>query len=104
MERRRSTTRIELAVTANRVRRRQGLDFDTRASQLLDSFGIWTHLPVRAGTHDQMLRKLFADVLQVVQNKSVSLGAPPVGDDPLGHHDHVPGLLFAVDDDAAEAV
>ena len=34
----------------------------------------------------------------------MSIGAPPVGDDPLGQHDHVPGLLLAVDDDAAEAV
>jgi hypothetical protein len=63
MERRRSTAGIELAVTANRVRRRQGLNFDTCVSQLLNSLGIGTHPPVRAGTHDQVLGELFADVL-----------------------------------------
>ena len=49
MERRGRTAGIELAVPAHRVRGRQGLDFDTCATQLLNSLGIGAHLPVRAG-------------------------------------------------------
>jgi hypothetical protein len=60
------SARIELAVTANGVRSRQGLDLDTFALELIERLRIGAHLPVRAGTHDQMLWKVLTDVLEVV--------------------------------------
>ena len=64
--------------------------------------GIGAHLPVRAGTDDQMLRKFLTDVFEIIQDESVSVCTPPVGEDLPGHD--IARLLFAVDDEAAEAV
>jgi hypothetical protein len=41
-----------------------------------------------------VLREAIADILEVVQDESVSICQPPVGDDPFGQHDHVARLLF----------
>jgi hypothetical protein len=56
--------------------------------------------PVRASTDDdQVLREPLADILEVVQDHSVSVRQPPVGDDPLGQQNHVARQLFTVDDE-----
>jgi hypothetical protein len=34
----------------------------------------------------------------------VTIGAPPAGEHAIGEHDHIPRLLFTVDDNMAEAV
>jgi hypothetical protein len=57
---------------------------------------IGVHPPIRASTDDQVLREALADILEVVQDESVSVCQPPVGDDPFGQHDHVVRLLFTV--------
>jgi hypothetical protein len=49
-----------------------------------------------------VLREVLADVLEVVQHESVPVCPPPVGDDPLGQHDHVALLLFTVHEEEAE--
>jgi len=53
--------------------------------------------PVRASTDDQVLREAAADLLDVVQEESVSVCQPPVGVDPFGQHDHVARPVFTVD-------
>jgi hypothetical protein len=101
---RRRSARIELAVPANRVRRRQGLNLDAVAFKLPDRIGIGAHAPVRAGTYEQMFRKILTDVIEIVEHESVSVCAPPVCDDTIGQHDQVPRLFFAVHNEAAEAI
>ena len=49
-----------------------------------------------------MVREAAANLLEVVQDESVSVCQPPIGVDPFGQHDHVARLLFTVDDDATE--
>ena len=51
-----------------------------------------------------MRRKLLEHSFQVGEHEPVPVLPPPVGQDPLGEHDHILRLLLAVDKDAAEAV
>jgi hypothetical protein len=45
---------------------------------------IGVHPPVRASTDDRVVREAVADLLDVVQDESVSVCQPPVGVDPFG--------------------
>src|SRR4051812_33273051 len=51
-----------------------------------------------------MLRQLLEHVSEVGDDEAMTVRTPPVRDEPVRQHDHVSRLLFAVDDDSAEAV
>ncbi len=96
--------RIELAIAAHSLFRWQCLDLHTSLPELLERLGVRMHLPVSTCAHEQPLRKFVDHLLEIGENEPVPIGAPPVTDDTFWQDDHVPGLLLAIDDDAAEAV
>jgi hypothetical protein len=97
-------TRVELAVATNGLISWQRLHLDTPLSELVERLRIWAHLRIRARAHDQTLRQLLEDVVEIVKNETMSICAPPVGDNATGENDHIASLLLAVDDEMAEPV
>lgn len=104
MERSRRAARVELAVTANGLVGGQCLDFYAAVPQLLERLGLGPHLLVRARTDEQMRRQLLEHAFEVGEDEPVPVRAPPVRDDTVRQDDDIACLLFAVDDDMAEAV
>ena len=100
----RRAARVELAVAADGLVRRQGLDLDTAPPELSKRLRVGTQLPVRAGADDQPLRQLIDDVLEVGKNESVPLRPPPIGEHAIGQNDQVTRLRLTIDDDVPEAV
>src|ERR687891_1708563 len=104
MERGRRGARVELPVPANRLARRQRLDLDPSLPEPLQRLGLGPHPAVRARADEQVPRQLLEHVFEVREDERVPLRTPPVRDDPIRQHDHVPRLLLAVDHDPTEAV
>jgi hypothetical protein len=104
VERGRRAARIELAVAADGLVRRQGLHLDAALAELVERLRLRTHLPVRARADDKPFRQLLEYVVQVGEDESVPIRAPPIGEYALGEDDHVTRLLVAVDDEITEAV
>ena len=59
---------------------------------------------MRTGTYDEVRREVLPDIVEVLQDWSVSLYPPPICDHSLGQHDHIACLLFPIDDEMAKAV
>src|SRR6266542_4590290 len=104
MKRRRRPTRVELAVAADRLARRQRLDLDASLPEPLDRLRVGLHLRVRSRAHDQVLGQLVNDVIEIGEDETVPVRAPPVGHHTVGENDQISRLLLAVDDEMTEAV
>jgi hypothetical protein len=96
--------RVEFAIALDSLVRRQRLDLHAPFPQLLERPGFGSHLRVGTGTHQQALGQLLEHVSEVGEDEDVPICTPPVRDEPAGQQDHVSCLLFAVNNDATEAV
>jgi hypothetical protein len=71
------------AVAADSLARRQRLDLDAPLPEPLDRLRAGLHLRVRARAHDQVLGQLVNDVIEIDEDETVPVRAPPKrGSDP----------------------
>jgi hypothetical protein len=104
MERSGCAPRIELAVAADGLIGWERLDLDTALAQPVRRLSLGPHLSVCTGADEQALGQLAEHAIEVGEDERVTVLAPPIRDDAVGQHDHIPRLLFAVDNDPTEAV
>jgi hypothetical protein len=71
MERRRRPTRVELAVAADSLARRQRLDLDPPLPKPPYRLRVGLHLRVRARAYDQVLGQLVNNVIEIGEDETV---------------------------------
>src|SRR5262249_49873703 len=104
MQRGRGPGRLELREEPDRFAGRERVDRDAATPERLERLGIGLELSVGTGADHEPGGEVVEHVLEILENESVSLPAPPVPDAPAGEHDHVAAVLVAVHDHPAELV